>query len=807
MPIDYDNLLNYVPSIQLQVPIAERDKTYVAPSQQQQYAEFMAQKMKEDEAIRNNPDAIAERVRQIQANLQHDMNLAYSRYYDPNNTALYDAIVKELQDNAERDLNAIPGYAEYKAGIGAPTIGPAYQTDNYQISDDQVQRNYNMVNYARNSFSNIGSGAYYMPVDYRNQNAVSSYVNNAKVQANFINDALATAGIGYGINNIGKLGTWTAKGIQQAGRLFTPSEYIPGINYYGRLIRPGWRGLSTNVGRWVDGLTFSTIAGLTTQNAINNPSVENITYAGLSYLPFFPVGIEAYNGIRNGINYISDNGIPLSRNASWYRKVPINENWYYRQGTGLAQDAAESGVIRAGKDPLTGRQSFSYPYFNKGRLHYGKNSMYNETIVNRGQGNYEWATLNGVNEIEPTGYTLVHDASGNLIPVDFGFRTPLVNGKANLASASDFTVFKPFKLFGKNFGYVETPIVGNNTNVPFTNLQTYLNNISKVDYYPSSNELQYLTNLLNNDSSILRDVNFDYEHLPLQVRKILGDVVSKDGVNTGWIFNSNTKTFYKLNPTDMSDLQIKMQMPNALDNIIDYKLNPERLKVTQETMGWNDNALNEYMQELSTLLNPRKVHLEIGNSLENPSIPMGTAAGKIVGNSPEWDIMVNRAVSGDPQMLFETYAHEIGGHLATGSVASDRPKLMQLFPRTYEVIQHNNQLLKNTLQPNDFANRVRMPIYEQVQDLQKRGLTDDQIEDLIPIMKADQERLNYRISEQEGQARVHTANMSDQAFPGTVSQNENQLRHYFSPESIERLKKLILSVFPVLPISTVNNDK
>lgn len=150
--------------------------------------------------------------------------------------------------------------------------------------------------------------------------------------------------------------------------------------------------------------------------------------------------------------------------ASHYRPaVPINEGYYYRQGTGLIQDAIDSGVIRAGQSSFTGGQEFVYPYFYKGLLRYSpKNPAYEEIIVNTGKGNYDWAGLNGGNGL--TSKTLTRRSRLNPSRTQQAInrnRTPLVDGQPNIASAADFDAYKPINinLFGKRFniGYLKNP--------------------------------------------------------------------------------------------------------------------------------------------------------------------------------------------------------------------------------------------------------------------------------------------------------------------------------------------------------------
>lgn len=337
-----------------------------------------------------------------------------------------------------------------------------------------------------------------------------------------------------------------------------------------------------------------------------------------------------------------------------------------------------------------------------------------------------------------------------------------------------------------------------------SNLQEYLNKVSKVDYYPSNEELVQLQNVLNQNSSILQNINFEYELLPLQVRKIINDIVARDGQSTGWVFNNSQKSLYKLNPTGMSDVQIKKAMPQVANKIFDYKFDNTRLQKTKLDMGWDDKALSEYEDELYRLMGPRKVSINVDDSRINPEAIMGYGKGKVYKDgTPEWEVMINRALAGDPEMLFEIYAHEIGGHLATGSVQSGREALIKLFPRTWEVIQHNAKLAEKILEPNALNKRISQPVYQQVQQMKAQGLTDSQIEELEPLIRADKQRIAYRTNEQDGQARIHTSNMYDKAYPDKAGKSINQrsLEHYFTPESIEKLKKAILSISTPIAVS------
>ena len=144
---------------------------------------------------------------------------------------------------------------------------------------------------------------------------------------------------------------------------------------------------------------------------------------------------------------------PISNFASNVRdfrplSITRNPNYYYRQGVGLIEDARQSGVIRAGVNPLTGRQDFQFPFFQKGRLHYGDSKWAPDIILNKGKGDFEWQPVNSVGFVEP----------GQL---DYNMRTPLVNGQTNMADASQFSILKPVRIGKRTIGYIEKPLIKN----------------------------------------------------------------------------------------------------------------------------------------------------------------------------------------------------------------------------------------------------------------------------------------------------------------------------------------------------------
>lgn len=141
-------------------------------------------------------------------------------------------------------------------------------------------------------------------------------------------------------------------------------------------------------------------------------------------------------------------GIPLGNGTKWHLKLPINENYYYRQGNNIIADAENTGVIavksKPSKDVVTSRglvfnfgKTFDVPFFAKGSPWYGTNNKL-EIIVNTGAGGYDWMPITKGGRFRPTA-----DRTNEFVMRRV---TPLVDGEAGLARASDFIGFIPRKL-------------------------------------------------------------------------------------------------------------------------------------------------------------------------------------------------------------------------------------------------------------------------------------------------------------------------------------------------------------------------
>lgn len=335
-------------------------------------------------------------------------------------------------------------------------------------------------------------------------------------------------------------------------------------------------------------------------------------------------------------------------------------------------------------------------------------------------------------------------------------------------------------------------------NFKLKSIQSYLDKISNSDYILSSEELNYLKDNLSKNSSILKDLNFNFRDLPTQVRKLLYDIVEKDGAKTGYVVEPKKKV---INRADISlsngieDQDIMKLLKPVMSDIQEYKLNPERLQKTREALGWDEQALQDYIEELNLLIT-----LPRGFKILNEPSHLRASLGTTHINPIRQEVMVNKAAISDLDELYEALLHEIGGHGSTGQVSIDHPQMQTRFPRTWEVIQYNDKLSKDLLVPTDRTIRNSKEIFEQVEDLKYHGVSDNEIESLLPFINSNKNYMDYIKRDQELQTRVHTSNMADKVWPEQVSINERSLQQFFTPESIQKLKKAILTISPAIPI-------
>lgn len=148
------------------------------------------------------------------------------------------------------------------------------------------------------------------------------------------------------------------------------------------------------------------------------------------------------------------------------KAIADNVDNYYRQGKNLYEDAIKSGVIRVKSEqgatnaiPLNNshvfdlRKTFTVPFWNKGYKWFG-NSKNLDVIVSKGERGLYWQPINQ------------HGTFTTNLVKSAGRRTPLVNGKANIAPSNLFEYYRYYPVIGwTNItnGIPTMPITGLNT--------------------------------------------------------------------------------------------------------------------------------------------------------------------------------------------------------------------------------------------------------------------------------------------------------------------------------------------------------
>lgn len=165
-----------------------------------------------------------------------------------------------------------------------------------------------------------------------------------------------------------------------------------------------------------------------------------------------------------GRNIALKGGIPLSPGYRYHMFLPKGNNFYYRIGDGIAEDAVKRGRI-------IGRMT-EQPFFQRGRSVAGKYSYRGnqDILLRRETGKYEWPQMdwegnlvdpNNVKEVTmPQGYTVKWNTAGERpILINDGEVTPMINGQIGIADSRDFQLIKPINIKGFNVGYIERPLV------------------------------------------------------------------------------------------------------------------------------------------------------------------------------------------------------------------------------------------------------------------------------------------------------------------------------------------------------------
>lgn len=280
----------------IQVPIAVRDETYntVRDVEDKVRLENELYQRQRDytEYMEKHPEAVDAEINRINAELQHDLNLLYSKYYwATEDHALYNKLTEDRKQSAKEQIEKLPGYnvwVNWKYGPNGAVLAQApesYGQDYNQVTEDQSRIYNTMVQHANNSYLMTGNQMQNMSVDTRNPEAVNSYFTAGRV-ANVdapVIGALTAMGGGTPLQmltgGVGAMGG-SMLGSEIGGDMANMFGWDPNkARFWGGFIGaiPGY-----SVGRWFGG----TRPVVSTQNAIrgwaSDRGATSVNYPGTS---------------------------------------------------------------------------------------------------------------------------------------------------------------------------------------------------------------------------------------------------------------------------------------------------------------------------------------------------------------------------------------------------------------------------------------------------------------------------------------------------------------------------------------------
>lgn len=286
----------------------------------------------------------------------------------------------------------------------------------------------------------------------------------------------------------------------------------------------------------------------------------------------------------------------------------------------------------------------------------------------------------------------------------------------------------------------------------------------------------------SNKKAPLRDEHSDYTYFALPNFNIRGakhilpyDLRIPRDWNDPNIFRFTDRFGKEITPTPYygSKEELQNSLVNGIIKGIKYRTSPQHMQQIQETMGWTDDQMARLSEEFKKLSS----NMSIGvGSLEEGMSDIGAYHGKYIKDSNgnvvgfKSDIYGNIDRIPNDAIAMETGAHEMGGHGLTAGIRAEQSNPQdKYFPLIKELMQKNKELARQILVP----------------------INDNSWDDAY----------NYFTDDNELVTRV----IADNALGGNTSGFE-KLKEYFTPESLQKYKKVVLSLLGVTSVGTAASN-
>lgn len=257
-------------------------------------------------------------------------------------------------------------------------------------------------------------------------------------------------------------------------------------------------------------------------------------------------------------------------------------------------------------------------------------------------------------------------------------------------------------------------------------------------------------------------------------------------------------------PYNGPDSDLIEAVSDAQKQVLRDYFSKDKINQIKKTMGWGDSEISELQDEIIRAIG-NKSDVRIKGPQDGFTI-IGEHKGKIVGSGPNAEgvhmVTLNRERVPNLQVAQEAGIHEIGVHGKTLSMqAEDFGKagysdyIRDMFPRLAQITQKNADIADEILEFNRLGNYLNQ--FKTTADLERYF-----VEQGIPFDKWDKfnnsrRYFNYVNQADEKTARAYTGQLYEKIYGNNKTENIQQLEKYFTPESVERFKKAVLSFTPI----------
>lgn len=260
------------------------------------------------------------------------------------------------------------------------------------------------------------------------------------------------------------------------------------------------------------------------------------------------------------------------------------------------------------------------------------------------------------------------------------------------------------------------------------------------------------------------------------------------------------------------------ELINAVDeaqlNVLRDYFSKSKINQIKTTMNWGDAEIAQLQDEILRAVGT-KADVQIKGPADGFTI-IGEHSGRIKGTGSNAEgyhaVTLNRERMPNLQIAEEAGIHEIGVHGKTLSMKPEdfgkggySDQMKEMFPMLAEITQKNAELASELLVPNKLGNYISQ--FKTSADLERYFDAHNIPWDKWDKFNSKRTYFNYVNAADEKTARAYTGQLYEKLHgPEHKTQNIEQLKQFFTPESVEKFKKAVLGITPVVGINAISNE-